>query len=127
MDLATIKFLADYNKTVNAQMDALIAGLSEEQWAAKFGGYFDSIRSVCNHLCTCDFNWLRRFALLRPFGYINDNHLFVDIDLRRRQTDTRRLVHGFRHVGDQFADAVINLEHRHGDLFQTGIGETQNG
>lgn len=73
MDLATIKFLAGYNKTVNAQMDALIAGLSEEQWETKFSGYFDSIRSMCNHLCVCDFNWLRRFALLRSFEYIKDD------------------------------------------------------
>lgn len=73
MDIATIKFLADYNKAVNTRMDALIGNLSEEQWTAKFGGYFDSIRSMCDHLCACDFNWLRRFSLLRPFGYIQDD------------------------------------------------------
>lgn len=73
MDRATIAFLADYNKTVNEQMNALIANLSEEQWTAKFGGYFDSIRSLSDHLCVCDFNWLKRFSLLRPFEYIKDD------------------------------------------------------
>ena len=72
MDLATIRFLADYNQAVTARMDALIAELPEDGWNREFGGYFSSVRSLCNHLCTADFNWLKRFSLLRGFGYIKD-------------------------------------------------------
>ena len=102
MDLATIKFLADYNKTVNVQMDALIAGLSEEQWEAKFGGYFDSIRSMCNHLCTCDFNWLRRFALLRPFEYIKDGFFERGIAFGERAFETREAYFRLRGELDEY-------------------------
>jgi uncharacterized damage-inducible protein DinB len=54
-------------------MNELITNLSDEQWNRKFGGYFSSIRSLCNHLYICDFNWLKRFALLRDFNYIKDD------------------------------------------------------
>ncbi len=73
MDLKTITFLADYNSVTNNQMNGLIRNLSEEQWNRKFGGYFSSIQSLCNHLYICDFNWLKRFSLLRPFDYIKDD------------------------------------------------------
>jgi uncharacterized damage-inducible protein DinB len=73
MDLKTIRFLADYNSITNNQMNDLVRNLSEEQWNNKFGGYFSSIRSLCNHLYICDFNWLKRFSLLRPFEYIKDS------------------------------------------------------
>lgn len=89
MDLATITFLANYNRTVNKRMDELIAGLTDEEWATKFGGYFNSIRSVCNHLCVCDFNWLRRFSLLRPFEYIADDFFKRDIAFGTRAFETR--------------------------------------
>jgi len=72
MDLKTIRFLADYNSITNEKMNEHIKSLSEEQWIKKFGGYFNSIRSVCNHLCITDFNWLKRFSLLRSFDYIKD-------------------------------------------------------
>jgi uncharacterized damage-inducible protein DinB len=72
MDLKTIKFLAEYNSITNKNMNEYIKGLTEEQWTKKFGGYFNSIRSLCNHLCISDFNWLKRFSLLRPFEYIKD-------------------------------------------------------
>ncbi|HMK65736.1 MAG TPA: DinB family protein, partial [Thermodesulfobacteriota bacterium] len=32
-------------------------------------GYFNSIHSLCNHIYLGDFNWLKRFSKLRPFGY----------------------------------------------------------
>jgi uncharacterized damage-inducible protein DinB len=73
MDLKTISFLAQYNSITNDSMNELITNLSDEQWNRKFGGYFSSIRSLCNHLYICDFNWLKRFALLRDFNYIKDD------------------------------------------------------
>lgn len=72
MDLSTVKFLAHYNSTVNEKMNAHIGALDDEQWNRKFGGYFSSVRSLCNHLYIADFNWLRRLSNLRTFGYIKD-------------------------------------------------------
>jgi uncharacterized damage-inducible protein DinB len=54
-------------------MNELIVKLSDEQWNRKFGGYFSSICSLCNHIYICDFNWLKRFALLRDFTYIRED------------------------------------------------------
>jgi uncharacterized damage-inducible protein DinB len=73
MDVKTVGFLADYNEIANRKMNALVGTLDEEQWARKFGGYFSSVRSLCNHLYISDFNWLKRFSLLRPFEYIKDD------------------------------------------------------
>lgn len=72
MDTSTLRFLARYNAITDEKMNALIGELSDEQWNRKFGGYFSSVRSLCNHLYITDFNWLRRFSNLRAFEYIRD-------------------------------------------------------
>jgi len=79
MDLKTIRFLAEYNQITNDNMNKLIANLSEEEWKRKFGGFFSSIRSLCNHLYICDFNWLKRFGLLRDFEYIKEDFFTKDL------------------------------------------------
>jgi hypothetical protein len=45
------------------------------------------------------------------FAFRNVDHddLLVNIDLRRRQADARRLVHGFSHVGDQTPHAESSI------------------
>lgn len=73
MDTMTLQFLAHYNSITNQKMNSFIAGLSDDQWNRKFGGYFSSVRSLCNHLYITDFNWLKRFSNLRPFEYIRDD------------------------------------------------------
>lgn len=69
MDLSTISFLAKYNKTVNEKMNSYISVLDDKTWTRNFGGYFPSIKSLCNHLYTCDTNWLKRFSKLRKFTF----------------------------------------------------------
>jgi len=69
MDLETLKLLSEYNRITNLAMNELIRRLDEAQWNRKFGGYFSSIRSLCNHLYISDFNWLKRFTNLRSFIY----------------------------------------------------------
>lgn len=71
MDLQTLKLLADYNEKTDQKLNAIIAGLSNEQWMREFGGFFKSIKSMCNHIYICDFNWLMRFSPLRQFNYID--------------------------------------------------------
>jgi uncharacterized damage-inducible protein DinB len=72
MDTQTAKLFAEYNRTTNQQMNALIARLGPEQWERRFDGYYPTIRALCNHLYVADFIWLKRLAGLRPFRYAED-------------------------------------------------------
>jgi uncharacterized damage-inducible protein DinB len=72
MDIATLQFLAEYNQKTNLAMNGFIRVLSDAQWRRKFGGYFDSAQSLCNHLYICDFNWLKRFSKLRNFATMQE-------------------------------------------------------
>ncbi|MNP49064.1 hypothetical protein D3C76_1432270 [compost metagenome] len=52
------------------------------------------------------------------------------VDLSRSQPDTRRFVHGFKHVVDQLANFVIDDSHWLGDGAQTRVWkfeDVQNG
>lgn len=89
MDRATIKFLARYNELTNVSMNSYIAALSEEEWTRKFGGYFSSIRSLCNHLCIGDYVWLKRFSLLRKFEYINEPFFLKEIKFGQHAFETK--------------------------------------
>jgi len=77
MDLQTFRVYDEYNKRTNKSMNAILASLSNDQWNQRFGGYFNSVKSLCNHLYICDFNWLKRFSALRDFDY-NKNTLFAE-------------------------------------------------
>ena len=79
MDILTCNLFARYNQFANNQMNLLIGKLDNLQWNKDFGGYFRSIKEVCNHIYIADFHWLKRFSKLRSFDYIN-NPLF-DITL----------------------------------------------
>jgi uncharacterized damage-inducible protein DinB len=72
VDLQSIKLFAEYNKKVNIEMNKIISELSHVQWEKQFKGYFNSIKSMCNHIYICDFNWLKRFSNLRQFKYIRN-------------------------------------------------------
>ncbi len=71
MDLHTVLFLSEYNKIVNEKMNSYISVLNEESWVRNFGGYFPSIKSLCNHLYICDTNWLKRFSKLKKFTFVD--------------------------------------------------------
>ena len=76
MDIRTLKIFAEYNRKTNSDMNAIIQKLQAHQWNQEFKGYFNSIKSLCNHIYLADFNWLKRFSKLRKFSYI-DNVLFT--------------------------------------------------
>lgn len=61
-------------------MNNIITTLNSHQWNNEFEGYFNSIKSLCNHIYICDFNWLKRFSNLRQYEYIK-NKIF-DSDLQ---------------------------------------------
>ena len=67
------KVLAKYNKITNELMNKIIKELLEEEWNKIFNGYFKSIHELCSHIYICDFNWLKRFKLLRNFTILNKN------------------------------------------------------
>ncbi len=72
MDIQTCNLFARYNQVANNEMNLIISKLDNVQWNNEFGGYFKSIKDVCNHIYLGDFNWLQRFSRLRPFNYIKD-------------------------------------------------------
>ncbi len=47
--------------------------MAEEDWDKKFNGFFTSIHELCSHIYIGDFNWLKRFKLLRNFDTLNKN------------------------------------------------------
>jgi uncharacterized damage-inducible protein DinB len=71
----TFILLAKYNSLTNTEMNKHISGINNTEWKKEFGGYYKSIKALCNHIYIADFNWLKRFALLRSFKYL-ENPLF---------------------------------------------------
>ena len=70
MDIQTCSLFARYNQATNVRMDLLLSKLDDSLWKQEFGGYFKSIKEVCNHIYIADFFWLKRFGKLRSFAYI---------------------------------------------------------
>ena len=79
MDIQTFKVFSDYNKKANEEMNVVIKTLDTTQWNQELGGYFNSIKSLCNHIYICDFNWLKRFSKLREFDYIKHSFFAREI------------------------------------------------
>jgi len=70
------ELLAKYNKKANNLMNNVIITLTEEQWNKKFTGYFNSIHEICSHIYFWDYNWFKRYKLLRNFNCFTDG--FID-------------------------------------------------
>ena len=67
------KVLVKYNRITNELMGKIIKEMTEEEWNKNFNGYFTSIHELCSHIYICDFNWLKRFKLLRNFNLLGFN------------------------------------------------------
>jgi len=76
MSTETIKLLARYNSHANQEMGRVLAELTVEEWNKPLGGYFPSIRSLVSHIFSSDLAYLKRFAALRTFAYV-DHPLFA--------------------------------------------------
>jgi len=59
-------------------MNNILKNISEEEWNKKFNGFFQSIHELCSHIYICDFNWLKRFGLLRHFDILTKNLFNID-------------------------------------------------
>ena len=66
-------------------------------------------------------------GLIALFGHIDDDQPFVNIHLCRCQANAIGFVHGFQHVGNQGANAVIHRLDRLGDGVQARVGITEDG
>lgn len=72
MDRATLQLLASYNQHANEEMFKSLVQLSDAQWKQELGGFYKSIKGLCSHIYLADFNWLKRFGVVREFDYLND-------------------------------------------------------
>jgi uncharacterized damage-inducible protein DinB len=108
MDIATLKLFAKYNEMTNRKMNELILTLSEEQWNMHFGGFFSSIKSLCNHIYISDFNWLKRFAKLREFDFCNASVFKENIQFGTIVIETIKVYETKRNELDEYIKKFIN-------------------
>ena len=59
--------------------------------------------------------------LVMGLGDIDDHHALVHVDLRGRQPDAGRRVHGLGHVGHQLADSIVHNRDPLGNRMQPGV------
>ena len=128
MDVQTFEVLSKYNSSASGKMDEIIKGLTEQQWNTKFGGYFSSIKSLCNHIYICDFNWLRRFSGLREFSFIKDpifkeNVTFgtlafdgIDDYLKKRNEMDKQIDLFVKELRDADFDTILEYKDSHGTI-----------
>jgi uncharacterized damage-inducible protein DinB len=84
MILGYFELLARYNKFSNLMMNKIIENISEEEWNRDFAGFYKSIHEICSHIYISDYNWLKRYKLLRSFNcltndYFDKNYQFTEV------------------------------------------------
>ncbi|MDL2229739.1 DinB family protein [Treponema sp. OttesenSCG-928-L16] len=77
MDKQAFHLLEEYNRRANADMNRFIAGLSMDEWNRTLGGFFSSVHGLCSHIYIVDYNWLRRFRVIRPYKTL-ENEFFQE-------------------------------------------------
>lgn len=58
--------LARYNERANAEMVAVLAGLTDRARKRDQGAWFGSLHGILNHVLVADLHWLQRFRALEP-------------------------------------------------------------
>ena len=132
MDQKTLQLLANYNQHVNEEMFKSLSKLTFTQWKQELGGYYKSIEGLTSHIYLADFNWLKRFGLVRDFAYLEDPlfdqtiewysgaEIFSSIaeyDQKRRHLDQF-----FHRLADEITEADLNQHIR----YKNWKGEDQN-
>ena len=59
--------------------------------------------------------------MVARFGHVDDDHAQVHVDLRGRETDAGRRIHGFGHVAHELPNAVVDLAHGLGDAVKAWV------
>jgi uncharacterized damage-inducible protein DinB len=133
MDLQTIKILAEYNKTTNNKMNAYIKALSDSQWNKTFGGFYNSIKSLCNHIYISDYNWLKRFSTLKNYNYIKSGFsndiqfgtIFIEsIEVYcKLRTELDNSISGFvNEVDKEELKTALEYKDSHGTVYKRNYG-----
>jgi uncharacterized damage-inducible protein DinB len=117
MDHQTIKLFSEYNRKTNQAMNSIIRTLDPSQWSHIFGGFFNSIQSLCNHIYIGDYNWLKRFSRLREFRYIKNAFFSGEIKFGTTVLNTVAEYEIKRKELDDYIDLFIH-EINPGDLFE---------
>jgi uncharacterized damage-inducible protein DinB len=77
------ELLALFNKEANSLMNNVIKNITEEEWNREFSGFYKSIHEICSHIYISDYNWLKRYKLVRRFTcldeYFDKNYGFTEI------------------------------------------------
>ena len=63
---------------------------------------------------------------IAPLGDVDHDHLLVHVDLGRRQSNARRAVHGFGHVGDQLFECFIENGNGRSQLVESCVGVAED-
>jgi uncharacterized damage-inducible protein DinB len=84
METKFFEIFAYFNKEANNLMNNVIKNITEEEWNKEFAGFYKSIHEICSHIYISDYNWLKRYKLLRHFiclddKYFEKNYSFTEI------------------------------------------------
>lgn len=108
MDTETINLFSLYNTETNKKMNDFIKTLKNDEWEKEYKGYFNSIKSLCNHVYIGDFNWLKRFSKLKKFAYIQNDIFSKDIKFSELVFNTIDDYIEKRNVLDTYINDFIN-------------------
>ena len=87
MDGQQTKLLAAYNRSMNQQIYAVCADLSDDERPRDRQAFFGSIHGTLNHLLLVDRLWFGSFVG-KPVSFATlDQELFADFDELRRERD----------------------------------------
>jgi uncharacterized damage-inducible protein DinB len=78
METKFFELLAYFNKEANNLMNDVIKNITEEEWDKEFSGFYKSIHEICSHIYISDYNWLKRYKLLRHFICLDDKYFEKD-------------------------------------------------
>jgi len=134
MDIRTLKLFGEYNRRTNVEMNGFIQKLDVNQWNQAFGGFFKSVRSLCNHIYIADIVWLKRFSNLRKFTVIK-NPVFnqalsfgsmvigtVEDYLGKRKLADDLLVQFVNEIGPEDLDRLLEYTDSHGHPYKRSFG-----
>jgi uncharacterized damage-inducible protein DinB len=83
MERQYFELLAYFNNEANNLMNNVIKSITDEEWNREFSGFYKSIHEICSHIYISDYNWLKRYKLLRQFicldKYFDKNYSFSEI------------------------------------------------
>ena len=128
MSVYFLKTLAKYNKITNEFKNNIIKEISEEQWNAKFNGFYRSIYELCFHIYNSDFNWLKWCKLLHSadennYEYIiEDNFTNIDDYIFRRTELDKKIIEFINELSENDLEKTLKLVDSEGNKNEIKMG-----